>query len=129
MSQKNKFKIISFILTIPLITACSGEPSDKDIKKAIQDSYSQDSNSILSSKMGEAILSSTGVKDIKLENIEKINCVSHAKNSYICEYVMEYTIKADDGSLAHIFGVNGKKRTISRSKFLKTSKSWIISDE
>jgi hypothetical protein len=129
MNAKGNFKIIVGILIVPLIVACSGEPSEKDIKKAIQDSYRQDSNLILSSKIGEAILSSTGVKDIKLENIEKISCVSHAKNSYICEYVMEYTIKADDGSLAHMFGANGKKRTISRSKFLKTSKSWIISDE
>lgn len=129
MCAKTNFKIIIEILMVPLIVGCSGEPSEKDIKKAIQDSYSQGSNSILSSKMGEAILSSTGVKDVTLENIEKINCVSHAKNSYICEYVMEYTIKADDGSLAHIFGANGKKRTISRSKLLKTSKSWVISDE
>jgi hypothetical protein len=94
-----------------------------------QDSYSQETNSILSNKIGEALLTSAGVKDIKLENIEKINCVSHAKNSYICEYVIEYTIKVADGSLAEIFGANGKKRTISRSKFLKTSKSWIMADE
>lgn len=129
MNTKGNLKIIIGILIVPLIVGCSGEPSEKDIKKAIQDSYNQDSNLILSSKIGEAILSSTGVKDIKLENIEKINCVSHAKNSYICEYVMEYTIKVEDGSLAHMFGANGKKRTISRSKFLKTTKSWIISDE
>ncbi len=62
-------------------------------------------------------------------NIEKINCITHAKNSYICEYVMEYTINVADGSLAEMFGAKGKKRTITRSKFLKTSKSWIIADE
>ena len=129
MFIKGKLKIIIGILIVPLIPGCSGEPSEKDIKKAIQDSYSQETNSILSSKIGEALLSSTGVKDIKLENIEKINCVSHAKNSYICEYVMEYTIKADDGSLAEMIGAKGKKRTITRSKFLKTSKSWIMADE
>ncbi len=122
-------KITMSLMVIPLIVACGGEPSEKDIKKAIQDSYSQETNSILSNKIGEALLSSAGVKDIKLENIEKINCVSHAQNSYICEYVIEYTIKVADGSLAEIFGANGKKRTISRSKFLKTSKSWIMADE
>jgi hypothetical protein len=42
---------------------------------------------------------------------------------------MEYTIKADDGSLAEMIGAKGKKRTITRSKFLKTSKSWIMADE
>ena len=117
------------LIAVSFIAACSGEPSEKDIIKAIQDSYSQDTKSILSSKIGEALLSSTGVKDIKLENVEKINCVSNAKNSYVCEYVMEYTIKADDGSLAEMFGAKGKKRTITRSKFLKTSKSWILADE
>jgi len=129
MISKDKVKIISSILIVPLIFGCSGEPSEKDIQKAIHDSYNQDSNLILSSKIGEAILSSTGVKGIKLENIEKINCISHAKNSYICEYVIEYKINVEDGSLAYMFGASGKKRTISRSKFLKTSKSWIISDE
>lgn len=117
------------LIAVPFIAACSGEPSEKDIRKAIQDSYSQETSSILSSKIGEVLLSSTGVKDIKLENVEKINCISNAKNSYICEYVMEYTIKVDDGSLAEMFGAKGKKRTIARSKFLKTSKSWIIADE
>jgi hypothetical protein len=123
------YKIAVALMVSPFIVACSGEPSEKDIKKAIQDSYIQETNSILSSKIGEVLLSSTGVKDIKLENIEKINCVSHAKNSYVCEYVMEYTIKADDGSLAEMFGAKGKKINIARSKFLKTSKSWIMADE
>jgi hypothetical protein len=129
MKKISYFKVVTILMSIPFIVACSGEPSEKDIKKAIQDSYSQETNSIFSSKIGEALLSSTGVKDIKLENIEKINCVSHAKNSYFCEYVMEYTIKADDGSLAEMFGAKGKKRSIMRSKFFKTSKSWIIADE
>lgn len=129
MINYRKTRLVLASATIPLLIACSGEPSESEIRKAIQDSYSQGDHSILSSKISEAIISSTGVKDIKLENIEKINCVSNAKNSYVCEYVMEYTINADNGSLAEMFGATGKKRTISRSKFLKTSKSWIISNE
>lgn len=129
MNIIGSYKIAMTLVAIPFIVACGGEPSERDIKKAIQDSYSQETNSILSSKIGEALLLSTGVKDVKLENIEKINCISHAKNSYICEYVLEYTINVADGSLAEMFGAKGKKRTITRSKFLKTSKIWIMADE
>ncbi len=116
-------------MAIPFIVACNSEPSENDIKKAIEDSYSQNTNSVFSSKMGEVIISSAGIKNIKLENVEKINCISQAKNAYFCEYAIEYTVKANDGSLAELFGVNGKKRSISRSRFLKTSKSWMLSDE
>jgi hypothetical protein len=129
MNKISYFKIATMLITTLFIVACSSEPSEKDIKKAIQDSYSQETNSIFFSKIGVALLSSAGFKDIKIESIEKINCVSNAKNSYICEYVLEYTIKVDDGSLAEMLGAKGKKRTLARSKFLKTSKSWIITDE
>lgn len=119
----------ALVLLIPLVVACSGEPSENDIKIAVQDSYNQYSNLTLSSKLGGAILTATGVKGINVKNVEKINCVFQAQNSYICEYVVEYTIITDGGSLAEMFGVAGEKRKISRAKFLKTSKNWITSDE
>ena len=62
-------------------------------------------------------------------NIEKINCQKNPDKSYICDYVIDYNITTDEGSLAELVGMKGRKKMVSKSNFLKTSKSWIIADE
>lgn len=126
---KNMIKKILILPIFFLISGCSFEPSESEIKQAVQDSYSQGVSSVLSGKLGEVLLSSAGLKDIKLLSIDKIACSKISEKSYFCEYVVEYALKAEDGSLAEMFGINGKKKQVSKSKFLKTSKGWMIAEE
>lgn len=121
-------KIILAIQVVLLLVACNSQPNSTEIQKAVIDGYKYNSNYLSGSKIAELFLGSVGIQNMKIDTVEKIECSENIKNSCICEYVIEYTIASNEGSLADLVGANGRKRTTERSRFVKTSKGWIIAE-
>lgn len=108
------------------LTACSGEPSASDIKRAVQDSFSQDTSLLNNQNLLGVLVNAAGLQNIRLDSVDKVGCQPDGDHAYRCEVVIDYTMATEKDSLAAMMGVGGSKRNVARYRFLKTSKGWII---
>jgi hypothetical protein len=108
------------------LTACSGEPSASEIKRAVQDSFAQDASLLNNQNLLGVLANVAGLQNIQLDSVDKVGCQPDGDYAHRCEVVIEYTMATDKDSLAAMMGVGGSKRVVARYRFLKTSKGWII---
>lgn len=111
-----------------LLVACAVEPSPSEVNKAIEELFKNNSNFLQNQKILGVIAASAGMKDIKLNSVDKIGCEPNGKNAYLCEIAVEYTITSTEGSVLDLLGVGGRKRSINKYRLVKTAKGWIVDE-
>ena len=111
----------AILLSVPLLTACSGAPSDSTVEELIEAQYEQ------ANSMGESLASDASgemgamMKDMmanmmpKLEDVDDVNCDStDEKNTYRCTAEITQTI-------------NGNTRTDKAAfKVYKVNDEWVL---
>jgi len=122
---KKYFSLVLFCCTL-LLVGCAGEPSSTEVHKAVEDLFSNDSSALNQKNLLGVIATSAGIKEIKLNSVDKIGCEPNGKNAYLCEVAVEYTITSSEGSISELLGVGGRKHSVNKYRLIKTSKSWII---
>jgi hypothetical protein len=120
--------LISFII-IPLLISCSSEPSAKDIELISNNQISKITSILHSDNFSGVTLSKiTGIQDIKIESVEKIQCLAENTNSkiYLCDVLIKYEVKVSQNSISDLVGFSGKKSELKKLKLFKSNNGWEI---
>ena len=75
-----------------------------------------------------AISKIAGIKDFKIDGIEKIQCTPESQNSkiYVCDVLVKYEILTSQNSLSELVGFTGKKSEVKKIRIFKGSSGWEI---
>lgn len=114
---------------IPVLIACSEEPSNRDfeslsnsqVTKIVSKLHAQNFSGLTLAKI-------SGVQDIKIESVEKIQCISENNVSkiFVCDILIKYEIISSENSLSDLIGFSGKKSDLKKLKLLKINNGWEI---
>jgi len=124
-----RFIFISLILTTLL--GCSEEPSANDLDKLGQSEINKILFNLREDRISNISISKiTGVQDIKVESIEKVQCLRNQVDStvFLCDLMIKYEIIVDKNSLSNLVGFGGKKVEIKQVKLLKGKSGWELID-
>jgi hypothetical protein len=124
-----RFIFISLILTTLL--GCSEEPSANDLDKLGQSEINKILFNLREDRISNISISKiTGVQDIKVESIEKVQCLRKQVDSkvFLCDLMIKYEIIVDKNSLSNLVGFGGKKVEIKQVKLLKGKSGWELID-
>lgn len=102
------------LLGMTLLTACSGEPSESDIKTAIQ---SEMDNSVKDASHYGGQMAGDMVQRMmpKLYGVHKIGCTKEEGASYICD------VEIDAATV-----LSERQKKISKMHFIKGSDGWMM---
>ena len=118
-----------FLFITFLIVGCSNEPSDIDVKQAIEQSIRMDvSNATKRKILGIDINSALGIGELKINTIEKIECKSEGKKSYYCNVLVDYEFLSPIGGLTDLIGGVPRYRKIGSYRLVNTSTGWIVAE-
>lgn len=120
---KYSFGIFSIIILI----GCSNEPSRLEVKKLIKDAINRDIATITNRKiLGIDIGMALGIGDLKINEIEKINCVVINMNLLNCDVLVDYEILNQSDGLIDLLGGVPRVRKIKTYSFIKTANGWSV---
>jgi len=118
-----------FLSIIFLIVGCSNEPSDIDVKEAIEQSIRMDETKATKRKiLGLDINSALGIGELKINTIEKIECKSEGKKIYYCNVLVDYVFLSPIGGLTDLIGGVPRYRKIGSYRLVNTSTGWIVAE-
>jgi hypothetical protein len=116
-------------MTALLLVACSNEPSNIDVRNSIQASINRDISNVTQRKiLGLDLGVALGIADIKINEIEKIDCVNLSKKIVSCDVLVDYEIINHPGGLAELLGGVPRYRKVSTYRFVKTANGWDVAD-
>ena len=123
-------KLLYFLFLItPFLTACSNEPTNRDLESLANSQLSK-LISILHNESfaGLSISKISGVNDLKIESVEKVQCSLENNNSriYLCDILVKYEIIVSQNSLSDLVGMSGKKSELRKIKLFKSNNGWEI---
>lgn len=87
------------LASVVLLTACGGEPSESEMKVALENYFSDPSISWL---------------QLKLVSIKKIGCEEKHASSYVCDYETEGTV------------MGKTEKGVATATFIKSSTGWVF---
>ena len=123
------FKIFISIFFMSLLSSCSNEPSNQDLEK-IANSQALKLISIVhnDSLGGLSISKIAGIKDLKIDSTEKVQCIPESQHSkiYACDVLIKYEILTTQNSLSELIGFSGKKSEVRKIRIFKGSSGWEI---
>jgi hypothetical protein len=122
---------IFFLLILSILLGCSEEPSANDLDKLGQSEINKILFNLRKDRINNISLSKiTGVQDIKIESIEKVQCLKKQADSklFLCDLMIKYEIIVDDNSISNLIGFGGKKVEIKQVKLLKGKSGWELID-
>ena len=124
-----RFLQILLLLFTLFLTACSSEPSQNDVSKAVKDHFAAEVNDALKSKfLGVELMSAMGFNSLLVEQVEKVSCTPDGKNAFNCEVVVQIALKTKEDSLLKIFGGDTTKRSVQTFRFVKISSGWVLAN-
>ena len=112
-----------------LLVACSNEPSNRDLENIANSQISKLISLIHNESLGGLSISKiAGVKDFKIDGIEKIQCTPENQNSkiYACDVLVKYEILTSQNSLSELVGFSGKKSEVKKIRLFKGNGGWEI---
>lgn len=112
-----------------LLVGCTNEPSSRDLKNIANSQVSKLISIVHNeSLVGLSISKIVGIKDFKIDGVEKIQCISENQNSkiYVCDVLIKYEILTSQNSLSEFVGFSGKKSEIKKIRIFKGSGGWEI---
>lgn len=117
------------VIATLLLVACSNEPSNLDVRNSVQASINRDISSVTQRKiLGLDLGVVLGIADIKINEIEKIDCVNISKNIVSCDVLVDYEVINHPGGFAELLGGVPRYRKVSAYRFVKTSNGWDVAD-
>ncbi len=91
-----------------LLAACSGEPSESDIRSAVDKNIAETNKA-----MGDF-----GVKaESKVHELKKVGCKEDGKNAYKCDVDIDFEMP-----------LVGRKKAVVPMRFVKASEGWVASN-
>jgi hypothetical protein len=118
----------SFLISL-LVAGCSNEPSNRDLENIANSQITKFISIIHNESLGGLSISKiAGVKDFKIDGIEKIQCTPENQNSkiYACDVLVKYEILTSQNSLSELVGFSGKKSEVKKIRIFKGSSGWEI---
>jgi len=112
-----------------LLSACSNEPSDRDIDLVSIDYLKNKADNIKSKNFtGISISDISGLKDMRFESAEKIQCIPEASKSkiFICEILLKYEVLSEDNSISNFLGFFGKKSEVIKLRLFQSKEGWSL---
>jgi hypothetical protein len=123
------FKNFLFIFLFPFFVACSSEPSNRDLENIANSQVSKLISIVHNESLGGLSISKiAGIKDFKIDGIEKIQCIPESQNSkiYFCDVLVKYEIFTAQNSLSELVGFSGKRNEVKKIKLFKVNGTWEI---
>ena len=123
------YKIYFFLFASLLLAGCSNEPSNRDLENIANSQISKLISLIHNESLGGLSISKiAGVKDFKIDAVEKIQCILENQNSkiYACDVLIKYEILTSQNSLSELVGFSGKKSEVKKIRIFKGSSGWEI---
>jgi len=111
------------------VAGCSNEPSNRDLENIANSQITKFISIIHNESLGGLSISKiAGVKDFKIDGIEKIQCAPESQNSkiYACDVLVKYEILTSQNSLSELVGFSGKKSEVKKIRIFKGSSGWEI---
>jgi hypothetical protein len=123
------FKVLYFFFISLLLAGCSNEPSNRDLQNIANSQISNLISIINNDSLGGLSISKiTGVKDLKIDGIEKIQCIPEIQNPkiYACDVLVKYEILTSQNSFSELVGFSGKKSEFKKIRVFRGSGGWEI---
>jgi hypothetical protein len=118
-----------FFAIILLLLGCSTEPSSRDLENIANSQVSKLISIVHNESLGGLSISKiAGIKDFKINGVEKIQCIPENQNSkiYACDVLIKYEILTSQNSLSELVGFSGKKSEVKKIRIFKGSSGWEI---
>ena len=112
-----------------LLFGCTNEPSTRDLENIANSQVSKLISIVHNESLGGLSISKiAGIKDFKIDGIEKIQCTPESQNSkiYVCDVLVKYEILTSQNSLSELVGFTGKKSEVKKIRIFKGSSGWEI---
>lgn len=115
--------LFTFVLLALLLTAagCSMEPSDADLKSAIEKSMSKTNESLNQTAQmfggaGKALTDMIG--QVEVHGVRKIGCVqADGSPGYVCDFEIDMTVP-----------FAGRSKKMEKARFVKGPDGWVIAE-
>ena len=123
------FKIFFLIFFLALLGACSNEPSNQDVENITNSQVSKLISILHNDSFGGLSISKiAGIKDFKIDSIEKVQCIPESQHSkiYACDVLIKYEVLTAQKSLSELVGFSGKKSELRKIRIFKGSAGWEI---
>jgi hypothetical protein len=107
---------------LAVLPGCSGEPSEADMRQAVQKSIQEASNAAdAASRFLTGDDRGSGLFKVEIETFEKIGCKeAQGAPGYVCDYRMSLT---KDSSV--IGALAGGAKDVGQARFVKAKDGWI----
>ena len=112
-----------------LLVGCTNEPSTRDLENIANSQVSKLISIVHNESLGGLSISKiAGIKDFKIDGVEKIQCIPENQNSkiYACDVLIKYEILTSQNSLSELVGFTGKKSEVKKIRIFKGSSGWEI---
>lgn len=112
-----------------LLFGCSNEPSNLDVRSSIEAAIKRDISSVTQRKiLGLDLGYTLGITDIKINEIEKIECAKISNKIVNCDVLVDYEVINRPGGLSELLGGVPRYRKVSVYRFVKTTNGWDVAD-
>ena len=122
----NVCRLVCVVFVGILLSGCGGEPSELQIKTALEANLSASKSSIQSSIFGAALLGLSGIRDVRLDSLEKVGCEQTGDNAYQCQVIVQITVHGDQQGVGALFGITGSHKQALKVTMLKSSQGWYL---
>lgn len=111
------FRLLASSLVLLSLVACSGSPSDRDIKGALERDQAERKRN-LTALLGErgAAMAEQMMGQGAIKSVKKIGCKEDGENAWKCD--VEIDVASGDAVQSRI----------SKLRLLRSSSGWVISD-
>ena len=124
-----KIRFIPMMIATTLLWGCSSEPSHLEVRKSIEEAMNRDIANITERKiLGLDLGTALGINRLKINEVEKIDCVNISKKIVTCEVLLDYEILTQPGGIADLLGGAQRVRKVNTYKFVKTTNGWNVVD-